>query len=300
MARKSSEFVNHLEAVLKHMTNTTLAKLVDASDSRIPEWRAGKRLPSPDTLIKLGKVALEYKLPDPFFFWALAGVDTETLRLMAHKVQERRDQLTGPTVPISRFRETSQGREEAGPPIPLPSEFIPNPDSTVCFVVDKDASAVLDSPHAIFILDETDKNASNLLPFWGKVVFAEYDAESGTNPRWRSGIYAGRLAYFNSWPRALDDSYAAEAEFYFITGLEPKRPLELGWKAYPELKGSTDIGVGLHPLGENPLLDAARQKVSARAASELRLSLGWRILGHVIGRLSMSGVQNVARFLDAG
>jgi hypothetical protein len=180
----------------------------------------------------------------------------------------------------------------------LPTEFVPNPASTVCLVVDKEATAVVDSPHAVFILDETDKNAPNFRPFWGNVVFAEYDAEAGVDPRLRSGIYAGRLVFFNNWPRRPDDTYSADAEFYFLTGLEPKRPMSVGWKAYPRFKGSGDIGIGLISRGQNPLLDAARDKVRIQVASELRLSFGWRVLGRVIGRLSMADVENVARFVD--
>jgi hypothetical protein len=106
------------------------------------------------------------------------------------------------------------------------------------------------------------------------------------------------LVYFNNWPRTPDDTYTAEAELYLLTGLEPKRPLHLGWRASPQLSGSRDIGTGLHPRGQNPLLDAAREKVSLQAASELRLSSGWRILGCVIGRHKLSAVQNVARSVD--
>ena len=176
--------------------------------------------------------------------------------------------------------------------------LIPNPLSTICFVVDERATAVVDSPHAIFLLEETDRDGPDLIPFWGQVVFARYDAEVGTDSGRKSGIYAGRLVYFNNWPRTREDTYTAEAELYLLTGLEPKRPLHLGWRAYPHLGGSGDIGTGLCPRGQNPLLDAAREKVSLQAASELRLSSGWRILGRVIGRHKLSAVQNVARSVD--
>ncbi len=299
-AKKISESAQQIKLLRKSLGDkqTDFANRLEVTQPMVSAWEAGRDTPSSAFFIRLGSLA---SYPQSMWFWKQAGMDEQAILSAAEGVLRKRSiPVEGEIIRVPRFRETLRGRESAGPPIPLPKEFVPNPASTVCFVVDKDASAVLDSPHAIFILDETNKNASNLLPFWGKVVFAEYEAEAGTNPRWRSGIYAGRLVYFNSWPRKPDDSYTVEAELYFITGLESKRPLELGWKAYPELKGSADIGIGLPPLGQNPLLDAARQKVSARAASELRLSFGWRILGHVIGRLSMSDVQNVAQSLDVG
>lgn len=104
-----------------------LAAAVDQNESRISEWLSGKRAPTPGDWIRLGKLALEYGLAEPFFFWEQAGIDSQTVMLMAGKIVKGQYELVGNTVPVRRFRFTEQGREEAGPPIPLPAEFIPNP-----------------------------------------------------------------------------------------------------------------------------------------------------------------------------
>ncbi len=174
MPKRHSEFINHLNELLKVMTSARLSRLIGVADSRIPEWRRGLRLPSPDTLIKLGRVALEHKLADPFFFWALAGVDTEGLRLMADSVQKRQYELAGPTVPIPRFRETLSGREEIGPPIPLPTEFIPSPETTICSLISQQSLDVVDAPKGLFIVDTSVERAENLRDLWDRVVMIRF------------------------------------------------------------------------------------------------------------------------------
>ncbi len=275
------------------------AKRLEVTQPMVSAWEAGRDVPSSTFFLRLGSLA---PYPKSMWFWEQAGMNEQAILSAAQGLLKKRSALPAENeiIWVPRFRETLQERESAGPPIPLPKEFIPNPASTVCFVVDSEATAVLDSPHAVFILDETDKNAPSVLPFWGNVVFAKYDAEAASNPRLRSGIYAGRLVFGNNWPRTPDDSYSVEALFYPLPGLEARRPLDVGWKPYPGLKGSGDIGIRLPPRGQSPSLDAARDEARSRAASELRLSPGWRILGRVIGRLSMGGVQNVAGFLEVG
>lgn len=148
MRKKNPAFLEHLkEVITKVGTQAKVAKEISASGSRIPEWNAGKRLPSADTLIRLGRVALEHSASDPFYFWALAGIDPQTLKSMASKVVEWEEEVAGPTIPIRRYRQTLEGREESGPPVSLPSEFVPRPRQTVCLDVDGAiGSDVLEAP----------------------------------------------------------------------------------------------------------------------------------------------------------
>ena len=277
MPKRHSEFINHLNKLLEVMTSAWLSKLIGVADSRIPEWRRGLRLPSPDTLIKLGKVALEQKLDDPFFFWALAGVDTETLLVMADKVQERRYELTGPTVPIPRFRATEQSREDAGSPIPLPTEFIPNPAATICLVKDNESTGIVDAPRGLIILDTSVEGIENLSDLWEQVVALYFTPRfpSSVEP---NGIYVGRLdLYPGGFPTM---PHAAVLRARLISLHETRLALaDIGY--YVEEEGLAGIA------GDD--LAALTQRwaeVRARAASKFRFPKGTKIVGKVIGRLT--------------
>jgi hypothetical protein len=273
-----------------------LAAAIGVSESRIYEYMAGKRQPTPEGWLALGKLALEYKLADPFFFWALAGVDTETLRLMADRVQERRYEFTGPTVPIPRFRETVQGREEAGPPIPLPAEFIPNPNSTVCLVVDYKATAVVDSPRAVFILDESEADAENLLLFWDQVIFIRHKPKNEEGLQAPPGIYMGRIKLLLLNTPTARMTFSGMVRLTLVFGQSAPSPLRLAYFEYPfpadlaaDLAG---IDLDLDELAHDPRVSTACGEARQRARSEVRLDPDWHILGRVLGRLKVEGAKN--------
>ncbi len=269
-----------------------LAAAVDQNESRISEWLSGKRAPTPGDWIRLGKLALEYGLAEPFFFWEQAGIDSQTVMSMAGKIVKGQYELVGNTVPVRRFRFTEQGREEAGPPIPLPAEFIPNPASTVCIVTDDKATGVVDSPGAVFILDESEKDAPDLTPFWRQVVFARFDAEADAQ-RLDSGIYVGRLSLVEpSLRRFRGEARIADARFHPLADILNERTLTLGWWIDRSVKEALEA-VGDEPEPEkNPLVVAAWKESVERARKGLRLDRGWSIMGRVLGRLKLEGIQN--------
>lgn len=277
MSKKNSRFIELLKEGLENVgTQTALAKLIRASESRIPEWMKGDRLPSPDTLINLGKLALERGWSDPFFFWALAGVDTHILRLMADKVQKKQYELAGETVPIPCFRETTDGREEAGPPVSLPVRFLPHPDLTVCLLVDERATAIVNSPQGLFIIDASVEGAEDLSALWGHVVALRFPGTAYL----REGVYIGRLllideAYNTRQPEAARSVGRLGP---LGSGEEIVEYLFIGEHLEPEgMKGL--------PLDDRDARNRRMGEIHVRARG-LRPEKGIRILGKVIGRLT--------------
>jgi transcriptional regulator with XRE-family HTH domain len=274
MAKKKSQFIDRLEAVLQKMKSAELARLLGVSDSRIPEWRRGRRLPPPDTLIKLGKLALERGLGDPFFFWALAGVDTQTLRRMAGNVHEEQYRTAGPTVPVPRFRYTESGREEAGPPVPLPAEFIPNVPRTICVLVDRASTAFIRAPSGLFILDTSLEGTQDLRALWDRVVIVGY-APRGPYPEWKEGMYAGRLML--SGGRGGE---GVTVHAWVIDLSDPALP-SLRFGRHTEAEALKGIARGDREAEKQPIVDAVK-----RAESEITAGQELYVFGEVIGRLS--------------
>jgi transcriptional regulator with XRE-family HTH domain len=280
MAKKNSEFINRLRGLLKvFRSNAELAKASGVSDSRIPEWIAGKRLPSPETLIRLGKIALEHGVTDPFFFWALAGMDTRTLRQMAEQVLETRYSVAGETVPIPRFRYVGGRMEESGGPVLLSAEFVPNPVTTICLCVDDKSEGVADSPRGIILLDTSARGTEWREQFSGKVVLLEYWPKVVT--AWPIGLYMGRLfrdapPMVHSggiWVRILLETLTEETQrahgYWMPIGTYRENLQAL--KATPEDKEKWDKAVN---------------EFRGRAISNLRLDQGVQIVGKVLGRLT--------------
>src|ERR1039458_9851401 len=171
--------VARIEEVLTRVgKRVQLAAKMGVAESRISEYKAGKRRPTAEGWLALGRLALEFGLPDPFFFWHQARVDRQSLRLMANKITEDESHLTGDTIAIPRFRETERGREEAGPPVPLPLEFIPSPATTICLYVDDRSFGVVDAPRGLIILDTCILGAADVRPLQDHVVMVSYEPES--------------------------------------------------------------------------------------------------------------------------
>jgi DNA-binding XRE family transcriptional regulator len=292
---QGAEFIKALRLARK-ITHGQFAKKLGVSRSTVYAWEAGETIPSNEAWMQLGNLA---PYPDCIWFWEKAGLDQQVILAAAEKLLKDRVKEgkllvdAGEVVLVPRVRETAQGREEAGPPIPLPTEFIPNPGSTICFVVDQKATAIVDSPKAVFILDESEKEAPNLLPFWGQVVFAEYDPEE-PDPRRDKGIYVGRLVFLARIARGSPmPGFVAQGRLFLLSDLMAQRSPWLGYWASPSL-GDLDDAIANDPNpDEHPLVIAARNEARDRALSELRLDPGWRILGRVLGRLKLEGVQNL-------
>ena len=276
------------------------AKRLHVTQATVSSWEAGDedRAPSAEAYFRLGTLAREQA--DRIWFWARAGLDEQTILAVAanlskDRVKEGKDLAEkGDVILVPRFRETMQRREEAGPPVPLPTEFIPNPGSTICFVVDRKATAIVDSPKAIFILDESEKDAPILLPFRGQVVFARYKPETGTeaNPYWRPGIYMGRIGFVQPFELTAGMAFWASANLHLLTGKSAVETIPVGRFTYSAQNELAGIDPNTVDSQLNPRVESVRKKAWERAVKELKLEAGWSILGRVLGRLKLADVEN--------
>lgn len=283
------------EILAKFGRRVELAARIGVSESRISEYIAGKRVPTPEAWIKLGKLALEHGLADPFFFWAQAGVDAQTLEAMASRIAEGRYPLMGDTVPIPRFRETSEGRQDAGPPVPLPVRFVPNPSATICLDVDEKSSGVVSAPRGLFVLDTSVLGTANVLAHQERVVMVYIPQLPGSY--YPKGLYAGRV-------RLQQRQHGSRPDWgwlgVFLLPLpERSRWASLGPASY-ETPLREDWGHESFEIGSYEEIDVMRgvawendEERSGRFAdmwqrvgSNFPLTEGVRIVGRVIGRLT--------------
>jgi hypothetical protein len=198
---------------------------------------------------------------------------------MANRVQERQFELVGPTVPIPRFRYTENGREDAGPPVPFPTEFVPDPASAICVIADEGSTALVDCPKGALLVDTSCEGAESLQGLWGHVVLVDIVPGGHIlNTSDKAGIYAGRLHLEGLTFPTLPEQAAMELVLSSLT--------ETGWRR-------EDVGRYIEPKGmdgvsrdDQGALIMRWAEVRARAISAARLFPACRVVGEVKGRLS--------------
>jgi transcriptional regulator with XRE-family HTH domain len=279
MAKKNSEFINRVKSLIAELgSNAELAKASRVSDSRIPEWTGGKRLPSPETLIKLGKIALEHGMSDPFFFWALAGMDTRALRLMAEHVLETRYKIGGEKVLIPRFRWAGNEMEEAGAPVEFSAEFVPNPHTTICLYIDESSEGIGDSPRGAILVDTSAAGSQWREELSQKVVILDYSPKAPT--AWPVGLYMARLHRSGALAQAQRVWIQINMEV-----LSEAATRSFGWVVPIGTYTETAAALGATPDNKEQWQHAIAE-FCERAISNLSLDQGVQILGKVIGRLT--------------
>jgi transcriptional regulator with XRE-family HTH domain len=279
------------------LTQAELARALGITEQSVSGWKRGEATPSAEAFYRLGSLATRSE--DTIWFWKQAGLDDEKLLAAARKValETLKDPelfiQEGKVVLIPRYRETDKGREEAGPPVPLPAECIPNAASTICFVVDNQSLGVVDAPRGIFIVDTSIEGTENLRDLQNKVVLLYYKPHLPLSMP--EGVYAGRLFFrstvwkFGKTVKLVHDwnlhflGSALIAEFLDIGSHSTELPFDLPdiWKS------------GIVPMAEFAALMKGSRKCqqvieesSERMIDEFRMAQGNRIIGKVIGRLT--------------
>src|SRR5208337_2864423 len=86
----------------------------------------------------------------------------------------------GESLRIPRVEKTPDGLREAGAPVVMPVELIPNPASTYCFGI-RFTPGQFDQ---WAIVDTADKEAEGLGPFWGLPVLIEFAPQEDFEQLW--------------------------------------------------------------------------------------------------------------------
>lgn len=271
---KSAREIKDLRAFL-HKTQAEFGADVGATQAMVSAWESGDSIPPVRVLLKLANMA---PYPACFEFWGLAGVDVKILvRAAGRRLVEDRSapEIKGEVVSLPRLRFTEEGHEEAGPPLLFPAECVPNPATTICVSVDREAAGIVDAPRGLVILDTSCEGADDLSSLWGQVVMLRKSATE--SPSFGApGVYAGRLHI--QWHDLRAEAGVVSA--YLASLTETRWAMtDIARRIYPEaLKGlAVDDTVGR----EKRLVEVLQQ-----ARSELRLGEEIRILGQVIGRLT--------------
>ncbi len=285
--RTKARFAKEITALMeaRALTQVALAKLIVENPSRISEWLNGVRSPSSDALFRL---AMEAEPPKSLWFLEQAGITEEKLIAVASHVLRGREGLStelaaeGDVVLVSRYRFTEKGKEQAGKPVPVASEFLPNPGSTICIQVDKTGDHVADSPTGLFLLDESERGVDPS-PFWYEDIFVDHD---GSHTPRAAGIYAAKLAFTHSRP--LGGLYHSDAFLLPLTDNWGHRRIHVGLWSPASLEDlALQERVGTAPESENNSERDAWQQLMARGLDELRLEPGWTVLGRILGRLKL-------------
>ena len=298
-AKPRPEYSIRIERLRGTLKQHEFAAKIPVSPSRISEWESGKRPPVAEGFYRLGSLA--DNPDDAIWFWRQAGLDDDALLVAARKIAGDRAKEGEPllekreVVLVARFRETLKGREEAGPPVPLPAEFIPNPGSTICVVVSQIDFGMAFAPRGLFVVDESVKDADALSALWERVVLLDYPSAIGLYP---GGLYVGRLHMGSHGARPgsgvpLDTRYLAwhgwlrsletPAQYQSIHFGEWRHPL---FEKYNVRQPNENWRPREVLPSEIEEFKAACSEAEQRAPKEFRLPEGIRILGKVIGRLT--------------
>lgn len=277
--RRVGEQIRALRDSLGGMSQSGLAKKLNLRRATVAEWELGKRLPLADNFLGLAKLA---PFPDCLFFFEQIGLKPDDISRLAGTLGQKRldEQLAAPVwgeiVRIPRFRATDHGREEAGPLVPLPAEFIPNPLATLCLVNDDQSTGVIDAPKGLTILDTSIEGTEDLTKLWDRVVGLYFTpGHLGVDPE---GIYVGRLILNgHEWPTRPETA---------VMRASLESLVQMGWAL-------SDIGHyheehALRGLAPDDSLGRAQRwaEVRARAVLNFRFPKGIKIIGKVLGRLT--------------
>jgi len=295
---EASQLIKKLREDHGYSTQKAFADALGLGQTVVSAWETGDNVPSSEAWVKIGNL-LPY--PDNVRCFKRAGIKPLAMLSAAAGIMAEQARAaepfweTGTVVPVRRFREILRGREKAGPDVPLPSEFLPNPDSTICLVVDrKAAEVVVDSPRAIFILDESCKGAPEPGPSDGHVVFVEHESRAASIPgqQVRREIYMGRLRFVFYVQPTAEWKFHASIVLTSLVGVPPYRKRVIGGSEY----SAQNELAGLDPfdpeIAAHPRVVSARNKARELALTQIELAPGWSLLGRVLGRFHLEGQRN--------
>jgi transcriptional regulator with XRE-family HTH domain len=276
--------IHELYHLLGCGTQEEFAARVGAKQGTVSTWLRGDetRRPSADTLVRMAGLAPEPDLAGRFL--RLVNISDDTVFSVARKLKmdRFREAATlvqkGEVVLVPRYRYTVHGKEEAGPPVPMPAEFIPSVDSTICLLVDYESStSVRESPRGLYILNSSCEGTEDLERLWGAVIAVDYQPKSGDPSEW--GVYIGRLNLRMPSPVLYWRHLVWHADLELLLD---GRKLPLGTWQHPGAKNSQ------YSRGSQQQTDLTDVELTGnlRARRELRLQKGIEILGKIIGRLT--------------
>ena len=189
MMARISELRRQIEKLQGKAKQADFARILGVSQSRISDWYAGRRHTA-EMYLRLAKLA---PYPDNLWFLEQAGMDEQAILSAAEGLLKERSAapVEGEIFRAGRFSEIPQGGERAGPPIPLPKEFVPNPASTVCLVVDEHSRGQGMAPFGLYGLDTSVSGTVDIRAIRNEMIMIRFDP---SRPQmFPAGLYAGTI-----------------------------------------------------------------------------------------------------------
>jgi transcriptional regulator with XRE-family HTH domain len=265
------------------LTQIEFAKRVGVGQPQVSAWEVGSDSPSPGAYLRLGNLA---SYPDNIWFWEQAGMDVQAMLSAAEKLLEERGAppLSGEIVRIPCFRKTAHGEQDTDRLVIFRGEEVPNPLSTVCWVVDDSAESPWVPSGSLIVFDTSKKNAKDL---WGQSVVLENDPgpviPPETSIRWSKGLLAGKLQYQAVGHPIQTGGYSVWEVTVGPFGDLKTEPVRVGLLSVAPAGRAVRAAVStFQPHRSGEAHAAHHDEVSKRVPSEIGLYTGCRILGRMI------------------
>jgi DNA-binding transcriptional regulator YiaG len=274
------------------------AKALGVSQATVSCWESGKEQPSRASCLLLGLFASQAGAalrPERDWFWQRAGDYMNSMAAAGVAILRERNAppLEGEIFRVPCKRKTAQATEDAGRLLPLPTESVPNPSSTICLIVDETAANLMFHAGDLIVVDTSQNNAKDLCPFWDEIVLLEIDvrSERRVDPHftwgmWPAGLSMGWLQYrqLRRSPPRLPLTIRFVQRSSWVAILSPSDDLEAEWDPRDE---GTYVGhwepFPVGTPGSIEELEAFEAEARKQAPSKIRLEDPCRILGRVIG-----------------
>jgi transcriptional regulator with XRE-family HTH domain len=296
--KKQREISKRVRALRGSMSQIEFAAALPVARSRVSEWEAAKRIPSPEHFYRLGSLAPN--LDDAIWFWKQAGLDDKQILAAARKIAgellSEADPLVeqGKVLLVPRFSYKSQGKEEAGPPVPLPAEFISNPKSTICALFDPRESAPRISPAGAFITDTWCRGVRDPRRLENRTLLVGVFPPQ-TKDRFRiRGFHIGRLRLDEVIATRVRGAIsrrqrplAYEVSLQLLVAPGYSEDLELGRWSHPLFDQFAGFEESTANAEEKASLEIALRETEERGLRELRLHEWVHVVGEVVGDLPL-------------
>ena len=241
---KAGDRIKRLREETLRENQAQFAQRLGVDQARISQYESGKLVPTAEVYVTLGNLAA---YPESLWFWEQIGINRAMISSKADEILKERVQ-----VPLAD--RTPEGIEKTQIVVPLPERFVPNPDSTICLVLDKkSAGLVFDEGDVVVLEPASDPQGPQ--PYWDKIVLLEFPEQGPRNLNWPTGLFMGRL-------RCKCDAFSRLA-YYATVG--PLTDSESTWA--PGRGESIIIGAWEHPgPPEKPDGGSDREKAKAQSA----------------------------------
>lgn len=158
------------------LTQAQLAGKVGVAQQSASDWesKTSDIMPSAESLARLGNLA---PYPDALWFWEQAGIDQDAMLSAATSLLKERGQVpVGRMIAATNIRREAQTDDERDL-LFRDTKHIPNLGSVRYLEVDGPASPPIHRRGTVILLDTSGSSATDLQPFWRKVVLVESTKE---------------------------------------------------------------------------------------------------------------------------